>query len=252
MTFRIMGMGHCKLRPLIALFGDSIASGLGVRRESSSYGGIVAAKFGVDLADFSASARKVDESLRLLLESEVRPDVAIIGQGITEAIVRPSERVLRSMPSRWRRTGWMDPRPYYSASLAKRIPQRLESEVRWRVKVALMRGGTEQLMSRSEFEVTYRALLAELSRRGSRIVVLGPPDVDTRYFPYSMDALREYADASAAVGAEFDAAVVPVFGQLIHWTDYCEDHLHPNTFGHVRIAELLTPPVGELLSVAGR
>ncbi|NGP07713.1 hypothetical protein G6038_19950 [Rhodococcus sp. 14C212] len=237
---------------MIGIFGDSIASGLGAGRESASYSRIVAAKCGVDLADFSASARKVDESLRLLLESGVRPDVAIIGQGVTEAIVRPSERMLRSMPARWRRTGWMDPRPYYSASRAKRIPQRLESEVRWRMKVALMRGGTEQLMSRSEFEVTFRAMLAELSRRGSRIVVLGPPDVDTRYFPYSMDALREYADVSAAVGAEFDAAVVPVFGQLVHWTDYCDDHLHPNAVGHMRIAGLLSPPVGELLSVAGR
>jgi lysophospholipase L1-like esterase len=215
----------------ITLFGDSIAAGLGTR--GRSYGRLMADRLGAELVDYSATARDVRQSL-CLAEDMVPSDLVLIAHGITEAIIRPKPRTLRYMPRRWRALGWMDPRPYYSARLRKRLFQRLESAVRWRAKVQLLRFGGYRLDDPATYAATLLALVDRC--QATRIVILGPPSVDPRFFPGSPVSYAAFADAGrrmAEVAAVEYYDLTDVCGE---WADYLLDHFHPSTQGHQRIA----------------
>ncbi|MDF9715015.1 SGNH/GDSL hydrolase family protein [Nocardioides sp. ChNu-153] len=220
----------------VAVFGDSIANGLGVR--GPRYADLVTEALGAELLDFTASAQTVAVSEARLRASGVDGiDLAIIAHGTTEAILRPSQRTLRCVPARWRRTGWLDPRPYFSTSRHRRLAQRLESEARWRVKVGLLKWGTaEQLLALPAFVDHMVGLQDALRARGAHVVILGPTDLDDRYFPGSSAALREYASGSRSVARSY----VPMNGALQRWDHYCLDHFHPNEAGHRAMAERIT------------
>lgn len=217
----------------IVLFGDSIAKGLGAR--GPAYGRLVADALNLRLVDLSESARQVTEWPKILPVDE-RPTISVIAHGVTEAIVRPTSDVLRWVPPRWRPLGWMDPRPYYSARRWRRMLQRCESALKWRVKVALIRTGrTERLTDLDMYEDAISRLIAHLQAGGSRVVVLGPPDLEERYFPGSAKSQREYEERARRAGGEF----VSLAGQLNRWDHFCADRFHPNAAGHRRIAAIL-------------
>ena len=67
------------------------------------------------------------------------------------------------------------------------------------------------------------------------MVVLGPPDLEEKYFPGSPASQREYEERARHAGGEF----VPLADQLARWGDFCADRFHPNGAGHKRIALLL-------------
>jgi lysophospholipase L1-like esterase len=217
----------------IALFGDSIANGFGIR--GRPYGQQVADALGLRLLDLSASARQITQ-WRDLLTDDFRPDVAIIAHGITEAIVRPTPAQLRRLPRRWRAPGEMDPRAYYSSRLSRRVLERGESALRWRVRVALIRTGrTHRLTDPDVYEDALRQLVSELEGRGTRVVILGPPDLDEKFYPGTPASFMQYMEAARRVGGEF----VPLSGRLDRWADYCPDRLHPNQAGHTRVGRIL-------------
>lgn len=217
----------------IVVFGDSVANGLGAR--GPTYCRLVADALNLRLVDLSASARQITEWPNILPADE-RPTIAVIAHGITEAIVRPTPGALRWLPRRWRSPGWIDPRPYYSSRRGRRMVERCESALRWRVKVVLIRVGRQHRFTDID---TYEAALTDLVRRlqsgGARVVVLGPPDLEEKYFPGSPNSQREYEERARRAGGEF----VSLAGQLDQWADYCADRFHPNAAGHRHIALLL-------------
>ena len=218
----------------MAIFGDSIANGLGSR--GNSYGRQAALALGWDFHDLSGSAQTIDESLRVYETLGETFDVVLVAHGITEAIRRPTERALRFAPVRWRPLGWMDPRPYFSTSRSRRALERIESSTRWRVKNILMRlGGSRQLISLPDYARALETFISRLEMDGSRVIVLGPPDIDGRYFPGSGAQLRAYADSSKRFAVEY----IEVGCVLNQWDDYLADHFHPNVEGHSKIAAAL-------------
>lgn len=222
--------------PTLAVFGDSIANGFGLQN-APSYPQLVAEALGLRLLDRSASAKSVSESLMemstepLLLESTI----ALIAHGITEAIPRPTELSLRLVPPRWRRLGWLDPRPWFSDRWIKGVLDRAESATRWRVKNFLIRRfGSTQVMDVQVYAAAHDNLVQELERRGARVVVVGQPDLSSRYFPGAAREMRRYA---AAASREPD---VSLHGELETFADYLPDHFHPNAGGHRKIAALIS------------
>jgi len=215
----------------IALFGDSITEGLGVR--NSRYGQRVADALGAELIDYSTSGWTIAQSLE---EFRVRPadvDWAVIAHGFTEPIIRPRLDGV-PVPQRWRQLGWMDPRPYYSSRLRRRILERIESAVRWRVKNFLIRTrGSYQFMSPEEYERSLIEFLAVLRARGAQVIVLGPTPIDDRYFPNATSEMQKYAEIDRlAAGDSF----LSVADSLQVWRDFFADHYHPNHSGHAKIA----------------
>lgn len=222
-------------RGTLAVFGDSIANGLGVAEKRFPV--LLAETWNMELADFTGSALPVTESLIRFRESAVVPSIALIAHGATEAIIRPPESCLRFLPRRWRRMGWMDPRPYYSRRWRRAITERAESAVRWRVKNMLIKlYGEYQLLPSDEFVISIELLVNELENRGTSVIaIIEPPDLDRRYFPGSSEAEVEYFRRVLRPGVE----TITLKGQLDKWGDFLADRFHPNEDGHRRIAEIV-------------
>lgn len=198
----------------------------------------------VEVLDLSASAMMITESMaKLEAIIAFNPDLIIVAHGITEAIIRPSSCALAWMPSRWRRPGWMDPRPYFSHRLARRLFQRLESAFRWRVKVILVRYFSKtRWMSPAQYADVLQRLVGALHRRSSALVVLvSHPGIDDRYFPGSGASLDRFwgMTLKVAMAAEEPARLesVDVRRSCNRWQDFSDDHFHPDSRGHEKIAQ---------------
>jgi lysophospholipase L1-like esterase len=229
----------------LVLVGDSIAAGLGVR--DSSYGAQLAEHYNLEFVDLSASAMTAPESEAIFRDSTVEPTLLIVAHGITEAILRPAPTLLRVMPIRWQRTGWMDPRPYFSRSVRRRLIEKLESGLRWRVKNLLLRlAQPVQIVEYEQFVSSVARLTRDALARGAIVVLLGPPRLDERYFPGSSAQMSRYFEGAVeAQGGEVQ--VVRIEEVLSQWSDYCADHFHPNDLGHRAIAAHLRSELSSTL-----
>jgi lysophospholipase L1-like esterase len=234
----------------IVVIGDSIAQGLGV--PGQSFGVILAHKLASQLGrpvrfiNMADNARQITVSRKLLPELiSLNPELIIIAHGTTESLLRPPDAALRYVPVRWRRPGWLDPRPYYSRKLLRRIGQKLESAIRWRVKLLLMRSfGGEPWMAPERFESElsdYVRIL--LNSTTARIVLLSPYGIDASFFPGSPERLEQCKETIARIPWKFKNKdrlhFVDVSQVCRRWEDYLEDRFHPNEFGHERIADRL-------------
>jgi len=228
------------------VFGGSTAAGFGVGGHRFTQ--LVAARLELEELNLAGTGALLDHTVTVT-DGAADCEVVIAMHGMGEALVRPPQRALRLMPRRWRRRGWMDPRAYYSSRLQKRIPQRIESAVRWRVKVALIRlTGGEQLMPRDEFAALHARFLDSLRHQGvPTIVVVGSPLVDERYFPHSLANGIEYEQIAREQAEAAGAIFVSSATTLDRWDDYFLDHLHPTAAGHARLAERVL----EALEAAG-
>lgn len=234
----------------IVVIGDSIANGLGVA--GHAYGDQLAALLRnrlnreVRLINLASSALQISGS-RLLLPELIshNPDLILLAHGITEAIVRPLPQALRYVPARWRKAGWMDPRPYYSRKPLKRWFQKLESALRWRVKVLLMRiFGGATWKTRTEFEEQMSDFIRTiLNTTGANIILLTHCGIDERYFPWSLNSLESFKETvlslPAKLGAKDRVGVCDISQACRCWDDFFDDHFHPNASGHAKIAAAL-------------
>lgn len=215
----------------IAVLGDSLTQGLGAR--GRQYPVLVAEALGVELIDLSGSARVVS------LEDAGRvgnADVVVVAHGVTEAILRPTPAALRCVPPRWRRTGWLDPRPFFSSRRFRGTAQRLESAARWRVKVTLMRLlGSTQFVPDEDFARMLRQIVDVCGAH--RTLLLGGFTIDDRFYPGSAAELARYAAIARDVAADTGARYVDVASTCERWDDYLADHFHPNQSGHRKIAD---------------
>lgn len=230
--------------PLLVLFGDSIANGLGVRSER--YAEQVAHQLGASLYDRSGTACRVDESSRFAdevadtLSHRQSPGTVttLIAHGITEAIVRPRPEQMKMLPKRWKRTGWMDPRPYYSSSLRKRAFQRFESEIRWRTKNFLIkRRGSTTLLGPDDYRRHLTDLISKAAMFSDAIVIVGPPPISEKYFPGSTESEQHYWDIARRVAADRGIICVSVLNDLHEPEHFLLDGFHPNSSGHRVMAE---------------
>jgi|GEM_PF-983653 len=238
----------------IVFIGDSITEGLGVIRSKTNYANLLQAQLKslmgqpVHIVNFGSSAMQVNES-REKYEQRIlglQPDIIVFAHGITEAIVREQRKYLKWMPKRWRRPGWMDPRPYYSTRKLRRWVEKIESGVRWRLKVALIKTfGGKPWMSLDEFRKhTNDFVLNVLNYSPSTsIIFLAPSDIEEKYFPGSSESMRIYRKAFHEICNKTKSTNRVFFcdtSQALHkWKDYLEDRFHPNELGHSKIARAL-------------
>ncbi|WP_084075209.1 GDSL-type esterase/lipase family protein [Demequina sp. NBRC 110052] len=224
-------------RQSLLAFGDSICEGLGVG--SLRYSALAANALGLKLEDFSHTGWTCRQSLEAFRANPVNGEVAVIAHGVTEPILRPDPSTLRFLPRRWRRVGWMDPRPYYSRRLPKRALEHLESMVRWRIKNLALRISDYQFMDRDTYVQSMAELIENVSKHVDVVLIVEPSAIDERYFPGSRRAQAAYWRALAASGT--DARTVAV--DLEEWDDFFADHFHPNASGHSKIARSLIEAV---------
>lgn len=233
----------------IILLGDSIAAGLGV--VGCSYADGLAAKLqpihpDTQVTNLAATAAQLSSSLTRINDIvSMQPDMVIIAHGITEAIVRPTPSALRLVPRRWRQIGWLDPRPYFSRRLWKRIYHQTESAVRWRVKVHLIKKyGGHTLTSRDEFEqMLSETVETLLNQTSAQVIVLTHNGIDERFYPGSLSSLDHYQRCIEGVVTKAHLServhLCDVSCLLNKWSDFFADHFHPNALGHAKIADAI-------------
>jgi lysophospholipase L1-like esterase len=233
----------------MVVLGDSIAEGLGVK--GCCYADLLQKRLvelgrQVTLLNLAYTAFQITDSRKLWPEViSFGPDIVVLAHGITEAIVRPKPSALRLVPLQWHRIGGLDPRPYYSRRVWKRLVQQLESAVRWRVQVQLIRrSGGETLMAPENFECELtKCLDALLNRTSAQVILLTHSGIDKRFYPDSLESLQRFQQSITRAALQ---AAVPnrvqvsdVSCQLDQWTDFFADHFHPNALGHAKIAAAL-------------
>lgn len=239
---------------LIVCLGDSITEGLGVIRSRSSYADLLKEKLeysfahSIEVINFGGSALQVNESRERYEKQilELQPDIIVFAHGNTEAIVREQRKYLKFMPRRWRRPGWMDPRPYYSTRKTRRWLEKIESGLRWRIKSTLIKVfGGKQWMSLTEFQTHTTDFTKTILTHNTKtnIIILTPGHIEEKYFPGSPESMGRYTEVLQEV-YELNKSANRVFicdsSQYLHkWDDYFMDRFHPNESGHNKIAEAL-------------
>jgi lysophospholipase L1-like esterase len=238
-------------RTQLAVFGDSTIAGLGVR--GGAYGALLARRLGLEYVSHANPGAIVGDSFPML-EDAGSYEVVLVSHGGIEGLVRPTERSLRWMPPRWRRNGWMDPRAYFPSSRLRALPKRIESAVRWRVKVMLIRlFGGRTLIGLGEFAPLLEEFVQGLKARGvPTIVLMGPVCPDERFYPGSQASLDGYNAAIAAIARNEGVHFVRAGSELRQWDDYFRDHLHATAGGHERIAAKLEGVVADAGGSAAR
>lgn len=224
----------------LTIFGGSTAAGLGVKEQS--YAAILARRLQLDFDNLAGSSAQITDSIEFV-DKAAGSEVVLVMHGSGEALIRPTDSSLRFMPPRWRRRGWMDPRAYYSSKWYRRIPQKIESAVRWRVKVSLIRlSGGHHLIDIDEYLATTAEFVERLHQLGvPQIVFIGSAALDARYFPYSAELIARYDEATKQLVESQGATFVEVLDVCERWDDYFGDHLHPNVAGHRRLADAIEP-----------
>lgn len=228
-------------KPVLVCVGDSIAAGIGAR--GASYATLLAGMREMVPLDLTASAKQLPESFQQIHEIvDAAPTLIIVAHGVTELMPRPLPRHLSRLPPRYRRDGWLDPRPYFSSWPLRRRAQALESALRWRLKVALLRKGRTSHLTVEAFALLLDEFVLRLvNETSAAIVLVGPPHLDDKMFPHANDHLRALRRVQARTASTEVARVlyVDITEVLQPWDDYLEDRFHPNEKGHQRIAALI-------------
>lgn len=235
----------------LTIFGGSTAAGLGVKKRS--YAALLADRHGLEFQNLAGSSAQITDSIEFV-EKAAGSEIVLVMHGSGEALIRPTPGSLRFMPPRWRRRGWMDPRAYYSSKWYKRIPQKIESAIRWRVKVTLIRlTGGENLIGMETYLNTTARFVERLQGLGvGQIVFVGSAALDARYFPYSAELIERYDSATRDLVESYGATFVNVLDVCEKWDDYFGDHLHPNESGHRRLADAIDRQLEPVDSADGR
>lgn len=239
---------------LVVCLGGSITAGMGVTRSKSSYADLLKIKMttscsqSVEIINFGASAMQVNESREKYEKKilQLQPDIIVFAHGNTEAVVREQRKHLKYMPKRWRNPGWMDPRPYYSTRKTRKFLEKIESGLRWRVKVMLIKVfGGKQWMSLEQFKQQTTDFTKTVLTHNTKtnIIFLTPGDIEEKYFPGSPESMKKYREVLKDV-YEMNKSSNRIFmcdsSQYLHkWNDYFVDHFHPNEKGHNKIADAL-------------
>jgi hypothetical protein len=223
-------------RHTIGLFGDSIACGLGVK--SLRYIDLVRSRTDSVLYDFALSGATLSDSWsRYLKAGAPTLQSVVIAHGITEPIPRPKAESIKFLPDRWQRLGWMDPRPYYSSHLRRRVLEKIESATRWRVKNLMIRlHGPEFLQDLDSYLNILGQALEHFHRHGTQVILLEPTAIDGRYFPGAPEAQGRYWQAARELAG---GAALETHQFLHEWDDFFADHFHPNARGHEKLAGLI-------------
>lgn len=226
-------------RSKLAVFGGSMVSGFGVHERS--FGSLIAGQLGLELeicAGFGATLKDAESTL------DVADDCAVViaMYGTGEAMVRPTDRSLRFVPPRWRRSGWMDPRAYFPTNWRRALPKRIESAIRWRVKVTLIRlSGGRVSMDLDEFSRQHQDFLRALKQREvPTIVLIGPYMVDEKFYPRTPARIVLYDEIVRQQAEEEGLIYVSAIDALRRWDDYFLDHLHASVSGHQALANAIS------------
>lgn len=229
--------------PRIAVLGDSLASGLGVREHS--YGRMLAKDLEAEAILFKAKARRmVDECTELVPRLEkFGPDLVLISTGTSEGFVHPTkiieELLTRYGPKSWQGDVGLDARPYYSKDRRKRVREVISTLVKVAFKNVVIRlGGGYSRMSADEYRVAFARFLDAMVEKGWPVLVAGIGYPSSLLYPGSRKNLEIFDRIQLEEAARRPGVVVIRVQDVIDFSrDTQSDGCHPTVEGHRKLAD---------------
>lgn len=229
--------------PRIAVFGDSLASGLGVRE--NSYPRFLARDLGAEAIQMKAKAsRRVDECTALVPRVEkFRPDLVLISTGQTESLVHPPRAVERLIekygPDSWKGVVGLDARPYYSEDRRTRLREMATTAAKIGVKnLTIGLGGGYPRMPHEEYRRELTTFLDLMEEKGWPVIVAGVGFPVRLFYPRSEKSLAAVETIQQeVVAAHPNARYVALNGLIDFSEDTLADGCHPSVYGHRKIAD---------------
>lgn len=237
------------------LLGDSITEGIGGRREN--YAQVIAQENQAVVCNMSLTGSTV-EYIGQLLEKikDEKPTVIVIMYGSVDVQFRPNMEknrfhVVSMLPRHYREIkGILNPRPYYSSHLLKRIVHHVDNIARAMLKkIVVATQGYHQYYSVEAFQKCYQEQLNKLVSEvpEARIICVSTVPVDESIYPGTN---REYQHANAIIQQIANdykqACYVDVYTPLQRlvkkqgWNAaFFQDHFHPNSGGYLIIGQAI-------------
>jgi len=244
--------------PRIAVLGDSLAAGLGVRE--NSYPRFLARDLGAEAILMKAKAsRRVDECSALVPRlDKFEPDLVLISTGQTESLLHPRRAVQQVIddhgPGNWKGVVGLDARPYYSEDPRERVREIGTTVAKIAVKNLTIRlGGGAPRMSHEVYRRELDAFLDLMEERGWPVIVSGVGFVNPVLYPRSRKNLEVVESLQRElVAARPNARYVGLNGLIDFSRETLADRCHPSVYGHRKIADahhrlLTVVPRGELV-----
>lgn len=229
--------------PRVALIGDSVMAGLGVR--GKSFGMLIAQQLAASevlvLARSEWTVLHAVDSLPRL--QSFQPDLVLCAIGGSDAMVhvgRTAQNLIsRFGPKSWRGTAGLEPRPWFSSKRLLRYRQVAGTAAKLVVKnIGVRCTGGYRRVEPDVFAETYPHLLNELLATGATVVCICPAGVDELFFPRTTRSGREYLPVLLQAAADRpDVVLVETDDLLRKWEDYLPDHAHLNPAGHRKVAD---------------
>jgi lysophospholipase L1-like esterase len=229
-------------QPKIALLGDSVLGGLGVR--GRSYGHLVGEDLrAVKVLGFARSGFTVLNAVgRLDKLRSFGPDLVIVGVGGSEALVHAPASVQRLLdrygPRSWRGVDGLEPAVWLASGWRARFAQVAAMAPKLVVKHASIRWGDGyRRLPPEEYVAGLIALLDGLSELGCRVVVVGVHQPNRWLWPRSGFSCAIYEQLTYETASRYDNVVLVEPKLLLQkWSDYTHDHAHLSHTGHAKIA----------------
>lgn len=242
-------MSSCSKKIKIAVFGDSISEGIGSRRlnyckpleEKLKVAGIHA-----EIINFSYTGTTIRyvETIKSKFEKE-KFDFIVIAYGNVDAMLRPDTNnkfnLYSHLPSRYKKTGMLNPRPYFSNNFFKSIIQHIDSWTRWNInRILLKLQGETVWVVPDEFENAYRETLLLLSHCADQIIMLSTVRVSDKYFPGTNGMYCSYNSIIKKLSETYNCCFIDLYNSLSEKKFYYKDIFHPNESGYRLIADLIS------------
>lgn len=225
----------------IAVMGDSISQGIGSKK--INYAKILEKKYIVK--NFALTGTTTEYGLEII-DNIVNfgPDLVILFYGNVDALPRVKSNTCfysKIMPKRYKQLGMLDPRALYSSNKIKRIPQRLDSEFRYRLKNLLVRvQGYEQWVNIHDFEKNYKSILEKLLENNIKVITISNVPICERYFKNSNYEYRKYNNVIKELSYKYNCRFINLYSILSKYNDvFLDDLYHPNKKGYEIIASLI-------------
>ncbi len=233
----------------IAVFGDSISEGIGSRRlnyckpleERLAKAGIQAS---ITNYAFSGTTVQYMEKLQAEYEKE-KYDFAIIAYGSVDAMLRPNTQsklnLYAHIPERYRKTGMLNPRPYFSRRWYKSIIQHMDSWIRWNMNAILLNiQGSMTWVSPDDFLFLYQKAVHSLQKYSEHVILLSTVRVSDKYFPGTNKMYRKYNGLIEEISEKNEkCSYIDLYRHLDSDSLFYKDIFHPNEVGYRVIANLV-------------
>lgn len=229
----------------IAVFGDSISEGIGSRKVNycDCLQELLRNYYNIVIVDNYAHTGTMISYIEDIKEQWCgkRYDVVIIAYGNVDAMLRPdlnhTPNLYALLPSRYKKNGMLNPRPYFSRKWYRSIGQHFDSWFRWHLNRFLLNfQGTTTWVSESEFEKKYSIVLENLKKISGSFILLSTVHVSDRYFPGTNSSYMKYNEIIRSLSQHYHTVYVDLYNLDFSTNDFYDDNFHPNEEGYKRIA----------------